>query len=109
MKKYSKIAYLILIVLVLLSGFGVYKMINKNHPKQDQKAKALSEIKYLENKFSDLFNQMNNITFENYKISSTDIKGKKSEQETQASGQGGGQSDSSGSSGGNGRTITRFR
>jgi len=99
--KYSKIAYIALILIVLVSGFGIYKMINKERPQQDQKAKVLSEVKHLENKFADLFNQMNNISFENYKISSTDIKGKKSEEETQSSGQSGGQSGGSGSSGGN--------
>lgn len=87
MKKYNKFAYMIVILIILVSGFGIYKMINKNQTKQDEKAKALSEIKYLENKISNLFNQMNNITFENYKISSTDIKGKKSEEEKQSSGQ----------------------
>lgn len=97
MKKYSKIAYIILILILSISGFSIYKTANKSQSKEDEKRKALSEIKYLENKFVDLFNQMNNITFENYKISSTNIEGKKSEQETQSSG--GSKAQSQGSSG----------
>lgn len=105
MKKYSKIAYIILILIILISGFVVYKVVNKKEPEQAKKSKALADVKHLESKFVDLFNQMNNISFDNYKISSTDIKGKKSEKETQTSGGSGGQSgggEQSGSSGSSG-------
>lgn len=104
MKKYSKIAYSFLILIVLVSGFIVYKTLNKNESEQVKKSKAFEEVKHLESKFVDLFNQMNNISFENYKISSSDIKGKKSEKETQLSGQSGeksGENQGKSGSGGN--------
>ena len=84
MKKYTKIAYIALILIVLLSGFFIYKVSGQNKSNENIKEKTLSEIKHLENEFQNLFNQFNNISFENYKITSTEIK-KEEENEKQSS------------------------
>ena len=55
MKKYTRIAYLVIIVLILLFGFFVYKVSGKNSTDGDVKEKSLSEIKYLESKFLNLY------------------------------------------------------
>lgn len=83
MKKYTKIAYIALILIVLLSGFFIYKVSGKNKSNESLEEKTLSEVKHLENEFQNLFNQFNNISFENYKISSTEIK--KEDDENQSS------------------------
>lgn len=79
MKKYTIIAYIALILIILLFGFFVYKVSGKNNSDEDAKNKTLSEVKYLESKFLNLFNQLNNINFENYTISSSEIKKEDSE------------------------------
>lgn len=94
MKKYAKIAYIVLILTVLSSGFFIYKVSGKNNTDEDVKNKTLSEIKHLEGEFQDLFNQLNNIKFENYTISSSEIKKEESNNKTSSS------SGSSSSSGG---------
>ena len=83
MKKYIKTAYIFLILIVLLSGFFIYKVSGKNNSSSEKIGeKTLAEVKHLENKFQNLFNQFNNISFENYKISSSEIK---KEDESQSS------------------------
>lgn len=74
MKIYNKIAYIVLILITVALGISVYKVYGRNGANEDVKNKSLAEIKFLENKFFNLFNQLNNINFENYTISSTDIK-----------------------------------
>lgn len=102
MKKYTKITYIVLILIILLFGFFVYKVLGKNGSNQDIKSKALSEIKYIDSKFLDLFNKVNNIEFENYKISSTEIKKEETENKSSSSSQSSGSSgQSSGQSSGN--------
>lgn len=83
MKKYTKIAYIVLILIVLLSGFFIYKVSGRNSSSEKSKEKTLAEVKHLESEFQNLFNQLNNISFENYKISSSEIK--KEENESQSS------------------------
>lgn len=83
MKKYTKIAYIVLILIIFLSGFFIYKVSGKNSSNQSIKEKTLAEVKHLESEFQNLFNQLNNISFENYKISSSEIK--KEENENQSS------------------------
>lgn len=109
MKIYNKIAYIIIILVAIALGFSVYKVYGKNGENEDIKNKSLSEIKYLESKFLNLFNQLNNISFENYRISSSEIKNQESQKQSSnssessngnSSGQGG--SGNSGDSGGSG-------
>lgn len=79
MKKYTKIAYIALILIILLSGFFIYKVSGKNSSNENIEEKTLAEVKHLESEFQNLFNQLNNISFDNYKISSTEIKQEENE------------------------------
>ena len=103
MKKYIKTAYIFLILIVLLSGFFIYRVSGKNNSSNEKiEEKTLTEVKHLENEFQNLFNQFNNISFENYKISSSEIK-KEDESQSSSSSQkstsnGGGSSEKSKSS-----------
>lgn len=85
MKKYTRIAYIALILIVLLSGFFMYKVFGKNNSNEKLDEKTLAEIKYFENEFQKLFNQFNNISFENYKISSKEIKQEENESQKTSS------------------------
>ena len=84
MKKYTKIAYIVLVLIVFLSGFFIYKVSGKNSSNEKSEGKTLAEVKHLESEFQNLFNQLNNISFDKYKISSSEIK--KEENKTQLSG-----------------------
>ena len=68
MKKYTKIAYIVLIIIILTSIFFMYKVFGRNNSNETTEEKTLSEIKHIENELENLFNSMNNISFENYKI-----------------------------------------
>ena len=72
MKKYKKIAYISLIIILITFGFIVYKVSGKEE-KSDIKEKANEEIKYIDGKLTNLFNEINNIKFNGYTISATDI------------------------------------
>lgn len=87
MKKYTKIAYIALILIILLSGFFIYKVSGKNSSDKNIGEKALAEVKRLESEFQNLFNQLNNISFENYKISSSEIKKEDNESQSSSSSQ----------------------
>lgn len=98
MKKYTKIAYIAVILLIILIGFFMYKVSGKNEKNEDIKSKTSSEIKYIESKFLNLFNQMNNINFDKYKISVSEIKQSNQKQSSNSSGsssQGSGSEESS--------------
>lgn len=72
MKKYKIIGYIFLIIfLILVISFGIYRVISANtdNNKNKIKEKAESEERYLDENLIKIFNQMNNIQFENYKIS----------------------------------------
>ena len=94
MKKYTKIAYIVLILIIFASGFFIYKVSGKNESNEDIKSKTLADVKYLENKFLNLFNDLNNIKFENYTISSSEIKQNESASSKSSSGSGGSSSGS---------------
>ena len=85
MKKYAKIAYIVLILIILIFGFSMYKVSGKNNTNEDVKDKTLSEIEYLENKLVNLFNEVNNIKFENYTISATEINENKTQSKNEES------------------------
>ena len=75
MKKYAKIAYIALIIFVIMVAFFVYyKVSSKNDTEKEIKNKTLSELRMIENNFLELFNLLNNITFDNYKISYNEIQ-----------------------------------
>ncbi len=102
MKSYKTISYTFLVLFLVLGiAFGFYKAISANDGKSNKvKEKAKTEIEYLDGKIMKLFNEMNQIQFENYKISVNKVDTSDSKNSS-ASSQGGGsqsKSDSSGSS-----------
>ena len=73
MKKYQKIAYIFLVTFVLSIDFILFKSyadINKN---EDEKEKTETEIQRIELSFVNMFNELNNIKFENYRINTSQI------------------------------------
>lgn len=84
MKKFKKIAYIILAVVILVLAYIIYSNATKIG-QDDQKEKTLSEIRYLDTKFVDLFNNMNNIQTRNYKIYTSKIEESRSEESTNTS------------------------
>ena len=85
MKKNSKFMYsLIIVVGIIIIGAGIYYVVAKNENKSNQneiKQKVLSEINYMEQKIVLLFNKMNQIEYENYKISTESIESSESSSE----------------------------
>ena len=53
MKKYARIAYIFIILLILLSIFLVYKVSGKDESQDKIQEKSLSSIKYFDKKFTD--------------------------------------------------------
>lgn len=101
MQKYKKIAYIALILLIIICVFFIYKVFAKDGQKDnDTIAKSLEDIKLLEGKFLNIFNELNNIKFENYQISANEIKKQNNSSKESSEGQGeGSSSDSKGGSG----------
>ena len=87
MKKYKNLAFIFLIIVIAILLMILYSTISTGK-EDDGKAKALSEVEFLERKFETLLNQMNNIETRNYSVSVSEIS-----QETKSK-------DSGGSSGG---------
>ena len=76
MKKIKKYVIIFIIVIIAISlSYSVYSIFNENKGNNDniKKDKVLSEVQYLENKFLNLFNSLNNIQYENYRIYSNKI------------------------------------
>lgn len=99
MKKLKKIAYLILLIIVVVLSLFIYSNASKSG-ENDQKEKVLSEIKYVESKLLNLFNNMNNIEIKNYDISVSEITKQSSEESSTNQSSGGSSSQSGGQSGG---------
>ena len=92
MKKFKIISYIILAIVLVVLALTVYTSATQNN-EQDGKEKAISEIRYLDTKLVDLFNNMNNIEIRNYQIYTTKIEESRSAQNS-----GGGSSDKSSNS-----------
>ena len=108
MKNLKRLGYIILIVIIAILGFVIYSNANKGE-ENNQQEKVLSEIKYVESKLVQLFNEMNKIESRNYSIAIGEIsKDNNSNQSSgQSNGQSSGQSSSeSGSGGGEGGTSS---
>ena len=73
MKKFKIISYIILAIVLVVLALTVYTSATQNN-EQDGKEKAISEIRYLDTKLVDLFNNMNNIETRNYQIYTTKIE-----------------------------------
>lgn len=100
MKKYKKIAYIILIVVVAVLSILLYENISKGN-EQDQKEKSFSEIEFLEEKLIGLFNTMNNIQTRNYTISIEKITKQAKNQKEESSSSSSNSSENDNSSNGN--------
>ena len=83
MKKIQKIAYIILVALIVVLFYAIYVNASQNN-QIDQKQKTLTEIEWIESKIINLCNTMNNISFENYKLEVS----KKGEEESKKSNNG---------------------
>ena len=99
MKRYTIVAYVVLLITVLASGFFIYKVSGKNGADDNIKKKTLSGVKHLQSEFSNLFNELNNIKFENYEISATEIQEEETENQSSSSSQ-----VSTGNGGGSGKS-----
>ena len=97
MKKFKKIAYIILIVIIIVLGFVIYS-ISASDTKNDTREKAKSEISYFESKIVYMFNSLNNIEYQNYKLSVEEISEKSKKSSENSSGAGNGDDSSGGSS-----------
>ena len=97
MKKFKIISYSILIIVLVVLALTVYTSATENN-EEDEKAKVTSEIRYLDTKFVDLLNNMNNIETRNYKIYNTKIEESRS---AENSGGGSSQGDSGSNTGSN--------
>ena len=97
MKNIKRIAYIVLIIIVVILSLTIYTNASKNDT-ENQKDKALSQIKYMESKIANLLNSMNNIEARNYSVvtsemsKSTTEKSKSQNSSSSSSGQGGQQS-----------------
>lgn len=67
MKKFKTIGYIVLILIIAILSYSIYS-VAKEDPEKDSKNKILSEIRYVEAEFTDLFNTMNNIETRNYGV-----------------------------------------
>lgn len=83
MKKYKKIAYIILFLLICVFGVFIYLDASNKNKEEDIHKKTYTEVIYLESKLVDLFNTMNNIEIRNYNISVGKISKKSEESQSQ--------------------------
>ena len=79
MKKYKKIAYVLLIIIIAVLSVTVYANASKED-KESEKEKNFSEVEFLETKLLNLFNEMNNIETRNYNISASKISNQAEDQ-----------------------------
>ena len=79
MKKIKTLCFILFLFLILLTLTGCSDKNNNN-----DKEKAMSEVKYLENKLTTLLNSMNNIEYENYKITTSKIEGENTSNSTKS-------------------------
>lgn len=106
MKKFKFLIYLILIIMIGVLTFFIFKNINKNN-NEITNGKTVSETKYFETKIVDLLNSMNNIETRNYSIAISKLpnqSGSTKEKEKSSGDNSGGES-----SGGNSRRISIWR
>ena len=87
MKKYKKIAYVFLIIIVSILSVTIYANASKED-RESKKEKNFSEVEFLETKLLNLANEINNIETRNYNISTTEISTQAEDQkDSESSGQ----------------------
>ena len=98
MKKFKILGFIVLILIIVVLSYSIY-VLAKENPQENQENKILSEIRYVEAEFTDLFNTMNNIETRNYGVEIDELSKETAEKmkESESSSSGGGQSSSSGS------------
>lgn len=100
MKKLKISAYIVLIAIVVVIGATIFVKASEDGEKS-QSEKTLTEIKFLDAKLEDLFNEMNNITMRNYKVYTSNIETNKKEKSNTSS------KNSSSSDSGNSKSSTQ--
>lgn len=105
MKKYQKIAYIFLVIFVLSIAFVLFKAYANSNKNEDEKEKTETEIQRIESSLVNMFNELNNIKFENYRINTSqinkeDLKDNSSSSASETSPSSGGSSSSESSSSG---------
>jgi len=100
LKKLKITAYIVLITIVVVIGTTIFVKANEDGQKS-QREKALTELKYLDSKIEDIFNEMNNITMRNYKVYTSNIEPNKKESSNTSS------ESSSSSDSGNSKSSTQ--
>lgn len=68
MRKFKIIAYVLLVFAIIGIILTVYSNATQQNQESTKNEKVLAEIKYLDSKLVDLFNNMNNIETRNYRI-----------------------------------------
>lgn len=82
MKKYKKLLFIFLFVLMISLGIFLYVSMSKENS-ENSKEKSLSEIEYLEKEIVNLLNQLNNVQSNNYKLSVKEIEDSSSKTENE--------------------------
>lgn len=105
MKKYQKIAYIFLVIFILSIAFILFKSYADSNKNEDEKEKTETEIQRIELSFVNMFNELNNIKFENYRINTSqinkeDLKDNSSSSASESTPSSGGSSSSESSSSG---------
>lgn len=105
MKKYQKIAYIFLVIFILSIAFILFKSYADSNKNEDEKEKTETEIQRIELSFVNMFNELNNIKFENYRINTSqinkeDLKDNSSSSASESTPSSGGSSSSENSSSG---------
>ncbi len=106
MKKFKIISYIILVIVLVVLALTVYTSATQNN-EQDEKEKVTSEIRYLDTKFVDLLNNMNNIETRNYQIYTTKIEESKSAENSGGGSSGGNSTSDSNTSSSSDSTSTQ--
>ena len=106
MKKFKIISYIILLIVLVVLALTVYTNATQNN-EQDEKEKVTSEIRYLDTKLVDLFNNMNNIETRNYQIYTTKIEESRSAENSGGGSLGGNSSADSNTSSSSDSTSTQ--
>lgn len=106
LKKFKIISYIILLIVLVVLALTVYTSATQNN-EQDEKGKVTSEIRYLDTKLVDLFNNMNNIETRNYQIYTTKIEESRSAENSGGGSSGGNSSSDSNTSSTSDSTSTQ--
>lgn len=72
MKKFRKISFCFLIIVIIILSITLYANVSKENQKENNE-KEISEIDFLEDKIVNLLNEMNNIETRNYHISVSNV------------------------------------